>query len=368
MSNILKIRDENGNFVGIPSIKGDNGKSAYEQAVEGGFAGTEEEFMQILGNLGGVFALQLADTIDAEEHISDKNNPHGVTVEQIGAAISDLKITPLPTPDEPTDIRTFIWQYPTGHYTANAEISTKLMLPIQGVDVNIDWFRCEDARYNGRYGTLIVRQMVVNGKTFMCSIYNTFSYTEWEEFYTKTNKPTALDVGAVSKSGDTMTGDLSITKASLPSISLVKDANNGTLMRHTDHAKTTDFVNTVDGTHTTLSLANETVNALPFLLRIWTNNGSCYNIYGDHNKPTKSYTGNGGSQTVQIGGIGIVAWLVSSNGLQGYVSKNGFMGMNSNGQASNQVASFITFENGVLTLNNGGLCNASGVEYTVQVL
>lgn len=89
---------------------------------------------------------------------------------------------------------------------------------------------------------------------------------------------------------------------------------------------------------------------------------------GEHNKPTKPYTGNGGSQTVQIGVIGIVAWLVASNGLQGYVSKNGFMGMNSNGQAANQVASFITFENGVLTLNNGGLCNASGVEYTVQVL
>ena len=60
MSDILKIRDKDGNFVGIPSIKGDNGKSAYEQAVEGGYKGTEEEFIQILGNLGGVFALQLA--------------------------------------------------------------------------------------------------------------------------------------------------------------------------------------------------------------------------------------------------------------------------------------------------------------------
>ena len=44
---ILKIRDENNNIISIPAIKGDkgdNGKSAYQYAQEGGFTGTEEEF------------------------------------------------------------------------------------------------------------------------------------------------------------------------------------------------------------------------------------------------------------------------------------------------------------------------------------
>lgn len=87
---ILQIRDQNGNFIPINAIKGDDGKSAYEQAKEGGYQGTEEEFVQILGSLGGINALQLAE-LDAETaellaaHIADKNNPHNVLAEQTGA-------------------------------------------------------------------------------------------------------------------------------------------------------------------------------------------------------------------------------------------------------------------------------------------
>ena len=54
---VLKIRDENGNIIGIPALKGDNGKSAYEIAVDKGFEGTEEEWLESLngsnsGNTG----------------------------------------------------------------------------------------------------------------------------------------------------------------------------------------------------------------------------------------------------------------------------------------------------------------------------
>jgi hypothetical protein len=38
---ILKLKDNNGNIIEIPAIKGDTGKSAYEYAKEGGYAGTE---------------------------------------------------------------------------------------------------------------------------------------------------------------------------------------------------------------------------------------------------------------------------------------------------------------------------------------
>ncbi|MBQ7974359.1 MAG: hypothetical protein IJ300_01550 [Clostridia bacterium] len=72
---ILHIRDETGNFVPIYSIKGADGKSAYEQAKEGGYSGTEEEFIALLNGL--------TSSEDAE-HYSDFNNPHQVTKEQIG--------------------------------------------------------------------------------------------------------------------------------------------------------------------------------------------------------------------------------------------------------------------------------------------
>lgn len=73
---ILQIRDEDGNFIPIPAIRGDNGKSAYEQAKEGGYKGTEEEFVAILNGL--TFP---EDT----EHREDFNNPHKVTASQLGA-------------------------------------------------------------------------------------------------------------------------------------------------------------------------------------------------------------------------------------------------------------------------------------------
>jgi len=73
---ILRIRDENGKFIPINAIKGDNGKSAYEQAQEGGYKGTLEDFIAILNGL--------TNTEDAN-HYADYNNPHQVTTKQIGA-------------------------------------------------------------------------------------------------------------------------------------------------------------------------------------------------------------------------------------------------------------------------------------------
>lgn len=40
----LYIRDASGNFVSIPTIRGADGKTAYQYAQDGGYTGTEEEF------------------------------------------------------------------------------------------------------------------------------------------------------------------------------------------------------------------------------------------------------------------------------------------------------------------------------------
>lgn len=73
---VLKIRDENGNFIPINAIRGDNGKSAYEQAQEGGYKGTEAEFIALLNGL---------TSSEDSEHYSDFTNPHKVTAAQTGA-------------------------------------------------------------------------------------------------------------------------------------------------------------------------------------------------------------------------------------------------------------------------------------------
>lgn len=61
----LYLRDKLVSGTGAP------GKSAYQTAVEAGYAGTETAFNQALNDVPG--------------HIADKGNPHGVTAAQAGA-------------------------------------------------------------------------------------------------------------------------------------------------------------------------------------------------------------------------------------------------------------------------------------------
>lgn len=56
---------------GPAGVSGQNGKSAFTAAVEAGYTGTETAFNEALSNVPG--------------HIANKNNPHEVTAEQVGA-------------------------------------------------------------------------------------------------------------------------------------------------------------------------------------------------------------------------------------------------------------------------------------------
>ena len=72
MSGILKIRDKDGNFIDFPAIKG---KSAYEYAVEGGYQGTEEEFIAFLnGTLAQPLPVALDDGEEEQEPSTELRN------------------------------------------------------------------------------------------------------------------------------------------------------------------------------------------------------------------------------------------------------------------------------------------------------
>ena len=47
-TSVLSVYDENGNKIAVPALEG---KSAYEYAKDGGYAGTEEEFAEMLAGL-----------------------------------------------------------------------------------------------------------------------------------------------------------------------------------------------------------------------------------------------------------------------------------------------------------------------------
>lgn len=91
---VLKIKDENGNWKGIESLKGDKGdkgdagEGAYASAVKGGYKGTEDDLNEALANVVEMQVLieELGEDASAfYAHESNQNNPHGVTPAQIGA-------------------------------------------------------------------------------------------------------------------------------------------------------------------------------------------------------------------------------------------------------------------------------------------
>lgn len=88
---VLKIKDKDGNWVGITSIKGDKGDpgdSPYDAAKKGGFIGTEERFNELLAMVSEIPILDESLDVfanDLADHIYE-SNPHNVTAAQIGAA------------------------------------------------------------------------------------------------------------------------------------------------------------------------------------------------------------------------------------------------------------------------------------------
>jgi len=92
---ILYIRDKDGVFKAIRALKGNDGKSAYEQAKEGGYTGTEESFIALLNGLAtdtetGELLLKLEEhTTDITQHIVTNANG-GISV--AGGNVSDKSI------------------------------------------------------------------------------------------------------------------------------------------------------------------------------------------------------------------------------------------------------------------------------------
>lgn len=163
---LLKIRGVDGNFYPIHSIKGEPGKSAYEQAVEGGYQGTEEEFIAILGGLSA-YSIGTISEVD-EIHCDDYNNPHKVTASQVGA------------------------------------------LPISGGDMKnaITWNNGKTSIVGQPDGNLILRNMKLsdNGHDDFLAFHNELAlenmlrvYRDGVPYavYGHHNKPKALDVGAI---------------------------------------------------------------------------------------------------------------------------------------------------------------------------
>ena len=237
--------------------------------------------------------------------------------------------------------------------------------------VHSDWGTGIEFRHMG-YDDIVVTATPRNGNVRYFRFYNRVNEswsTEWSTNFLP------LD-GSVP-----MSGNATIEHGGYPKVQL-KDTKLVRTMAFESHSSNgnVQIVNGNTNSHssnrTALELYDENY-ALSSIFRLSvTANGSgkSYNIFGEHNKPSGSYTGASSSvtRTIDIGGIG-VALLVSSPYGHGIVTKNGaFMfesPSNANGYYRTYDSSAVKFEGGVLTLNTAvSLLNSNSYTYTYQVL
>ena len=85
------------------------------------------------------------------------------------------------------------------------------------------------------------------------------------------------------------------------------------------------------------------------------------------NKPTGTYTGNGKTRTIDIGGIGFALLVANDAGMIALVTGAGCVSFTTNASGDYMNNLDVTFVNGVLNLT-GASFNSDGVEYHYQML
>lgn len=153
------------------------------------------------------------------------------------------------------------------------------------------------------------------------------AYIDNQKIYYPGNKPTPADIGAVNKSGDTMTGNLFIKKSS-PEIDFkntsLTDGRLGYIMMAND--QTFNFGNYLDGNNRqTLYIQPETRelrDAIKFL-RCVNGTTNYYRLYGEHNKPTLSDIAFLGTNPISTTGNDTTAnWATLGSGYAWYNTAN----------------------------------------------
>ena len=178
---------------------------------------------------------------------------------------------------------------------------------------------------------------------------------------------------AVKKSGDTMTGNLTLERNTAVTVKGSNTKTNREFYIETTSDNYTAIANRIIGdanNRVMLWLPPETAPLAQTLrvYRVVDGVGNAYNVLHTGNKPSGSYTGNGSatSRTINTGGIGDWVAIKSNNGI--VILSN--HGVSSTGTALASISyNSAHFTGGILTLaTTDALLNANGVTYYYQVL
>ena len=94
-----------------------------------------------------------------------------------------------------------------------------------------------------------------------------------------------------------------------------------------------------------------------------------YNIFHTGNKPSASYVGTNGEQTVPVGGSGSVLAITSEYGLAIVTGSGAILSKFDTADAVSYAEDIISYKNGILTINTShNVVNEPGKTYDFQVL
>ncbi len=175
--------------------------------------------------------------------------------------------------------------------------------------------------------------------------------------------------------GGTLTGDIAIQKESAPRIRLKTETGETSIYRNADSTK--NYGLTIGDSATAggiaqlnMNAANPTNTALRLTLTPAGGTAKTYAIFGEHNKPTGTYTGGGSTKTVSVGGVGNMLLLYGNEMLALVTPTGAICKMYDSNTLYGLGASYLGFSGGKLTISGTANANfnASGVTYNYQVL
>lgn len=189
--------------------------------------------------------------------------------------------------------------------------------------------------------------------------------TSYYRLYGEHNKPTANDVGALPLTGGTLSGNevfltngygrvqSSSDAATMNTFDTPKDMNNRRSFAVNNHNYKSNIIDALQLT----DILNGTVKE--------------YRLYGEHNKPSGSYTGNGSAteRRINIGGIGRTLYIYASNGYSCNVDNNGAIShADTNTQIVSLLRNELRFVEGELIIaTTNDRCNENGRIYYYEV-
>lgn len=302
---------------------------------------------------------------DLITHLSNKKNPHGVTAAQAGA---------LPISGGIISGRSVGLADGYGSIASDKNCTTVIAKNLTDSANNSRQIYIANSSYAPKVDDSIFLHDTIDGVAKKYYLYG------------EHHKPTADEIGAMPAKGGTMTGNLTMYKETTPVMYFKTNKSSSRIMKNASDTADgglllTDYADINDGSayaHLSLCHARALSSTKDLLQVIIAQNGTttAYDVFGNHNKPTGTYIGDGSStkREINVGGTGnaVLVYEPQVSQLAIVTEAGAIYGNMGSVQYKdpfvNHVSYGAQFKNGILYIGDAYELNTKTQIYRYQVL